>query len=596
MPGRLQSGFKLDVFYRRLIFFGTLLLVMVWGVTFFSLRQERQAAETTAEQTMKMLFRGSATRANDIFQDAYEYISLAQAADDMGVSFERLYENMTTGRSRVDAIDHVLLFDRASNLLYSSNQLQALPDSLANFPQNEALHYVVTNWDLNNSPEIFYIIGRTHSGNRIAVAVKSQAFAEYVRPSTLANLFQFSLVDFHNQIFSNWNINMTQLATIKQVRQTSEKEVFWELLPDGQSVVAASDALETAPFFLRVSLPEDRLLQQYYERRNQLLAINFVGSVLLAVLLFFAGRAVRARTEARNVLTEEKERFQQLVENLREVFFMYEAPRQGTIYISPSAEQLWGEPLDDSVDFALERIAAQLLPEDREKFAQARLALLQAEGKMDLECRIRRRDNQIRWIWVRASNLNRMPEPDWIVGVIEDITDRKRLELALRKMAKTDALTELANRAHFFEHGEVERYRATRYSHPLSVLMIDIDFFKQVNDTYGHAVGDQVLVMVTHTCRQLLRSTDLMARIGGEEFGVLLSETDLHAAEKLAKRLQTTIAAQQVEVDDGAVTVTLSIGVSQLKTEDNTFDTVLKRADAALYQAKQSGRNQVAIG
>ena len=595
MPGILQRRFKPDVFYRRLILLGAILLIMIWSVTFLVLRQAREASEASAEQTTHAVLHGCLTRADDVFQDAYECIYLAQAAEKMGTPFAPLYEAMETGRRQVDVIDHVIQFDRRGKILYSSTPMLNLPVELGRIPeQNEPLSYLVSDRD-DNDPDVFYIVGTFVSGNRLAVAVKSQAFAEFVRPSTLGTSFQLSLANHDNQLFSALNMDVAHLTMLNTVRQADEC-IFWENAPDGKMTIAGISDIQSAPFSLRIALPDEVLLGHYYRYRKQLIITNVIGSIVLIVCLFFCARTVKSHAKIRQGLAEGKEKFQKLVESLREVFFMYEAPRQGTIYISPSAEHLWGEPIDDSVDFALERIAAQILPDDREKFAQARLALLRAAGKMDLECRIRRQDNQVRWIWVRASNLNRTPEPDWIVGVIEDITDRKRLELALRKMAKTDALTELANRAHFFEHGELERYRATRYSHPLSVMMIDIDFFKQVNDTYGHAVGDQVLVMVTHTCRQLLRATDLMARIGGEEFGVLLSETDIHAAEELAKRLQTTIAAQQVEVDDGAVAVTLSIGVSQLQSGDNTFDAVLKRADDALYQAKQNGRNQVAIG
>ena len=590
----MQRNFKLDFFYRRLIAFGAILLVIIWGATFSVLRQERKAAEAAAEQTMQAVLHGCLTRADDVFQDAYESIYLAQSAEKMGVPFAPLYEAMEAGRQQADTIDHVIQFDRQGKILYSSIPIANLPVDLAGLPDGETLRYLVPNWRNNNNPELFYIVGALVSGDRLAVAVKSRTFAEFVRPSTLGKSFQLSLANRDNQLFSNWNTDIARLTMLKTVKQADEC-IFWETTPEGQMTIAGISDIQSAPFSLRIALPGEVLLGYYYKHRSQLIVSNVAGSLLLLLGLFFFGRMMKVRLEAGQVLSEEKERFQQLVENLHEVFFVYEVTRQGTLYISPSAEQLWGEPIGDELDFALERVAARVLPADREKFVQARLALLRAEGKLNVECRVRRRDNEIRWVWVRASKLGRAQGNDWIVGVIEDITDRKRLERDLRKMARTDALTELANRAHFFEYGEVERYRATRYAHPLAVMMIDIDFFKQVNDTYGHAVGDHVLVMVTRKCQRLLRSTDLMARIGGEEFGVLLSETDAEDAEKLAKRLQTTVAAQGVPTEGGVVAVTISIGVAELQLEDASFDEVLKRADDALYQAKQNGRNQVAI-
>jgi two-component system, sensor histidine kinase LadS len=155
--------------------------------------------------------------------------------------------------------------------------------------------------------------------------------------------------------------------------------------------------------------------------------------------------------------------------------------------------------------------------------------------------------------------------------------------------AYTDYLTGLANRRSFFHQGDIEFDRARRYGRPLSVLMVDVDHFKKFNDTWGHAFGDKVLQNVAKQSLALSRDSDVVARIGGEEFAHLLIETDLEDAGAIAQRL---LAGQsKAEVDGQSVTV--SIGVVRLLESDKDFESLLNRADGALYAAKEAGRNRI---
>ncbi len=161
----------------------------------------------------------------------------------------------------------------------------------------------------------------------------------------------------------------------------------------------------------------------------------------------------------------------------------------------------------------------------------------------------------------------------------------------IRRHAITDELTGLANRRQFFDRGEREVRRAERYGRELSLLMMDLDHFKQVNDTCGHVAGDAVLRCLGEILRAVLRETDLAARYGGEEFAVLLPETDLEGALRAAQRL-TTRFAQAVKDDKDLPTVTISIGVAASNQIGlTTFDTLITAADSALYAAKERGRN-----
>lgn len=225
------------------------------------------------------------------------------------------------------------------------------------------------------------------------------------------------------------------------------------------------------------------------------------------------------------------------------------------------------------------------------------------------------------WMWF--ANYGKIMDRDSatpgqrFVGVTFNIDDRKRkedelaqinLELAekntllqrynttLELLAASDSLTGLANRRRLMELGAKECKRTERFSHALSLLVVDIDLFKNINDAWGHQVGDRVICAVADVCSSRIRvGLDTAARVGGEEFVVLLPETDHISARAVAESLRQTVAAQQVRAnDDGAVVrFTVSIGFATLHGQDMSFEQLFNNADKALYRAKQTGRNKV---
>ncbi|WP_326534073.1 sensor domain-containing diguanylate cyclase [Pseudorhodoferax sp.] len=179
--------------------------------------------------------------------------------------------------------------------------------------------------------------------------------------------------------------------------------------------------------------------------------------------------------------------------------------------------------------------------------------------------------------------------------VQERTAELARARDAAEKLARLDALTGVANRRSFQEVAEREFLRARRYAHPLSVLVFDIDLFKQINDTHGHAAGDMVIRGVAGIVRNAVREVDFVARIGGEEFAVLLPDVPQAAAQGTAERLRALIAAWRGEFDGRVLRCTASFGVSTVAVHDAGFDTVLQRADEAMYVAKQGGRDRVSV-
>ncbi|MDP2560479.1 GGDEF domain-containing protein [Psychrobium sp. 1_MG-2023] len=179
------------------------------------------------------------------------------------------------------------------------------------------------------------------------------------------------------------------------------------------------------------------------------------------------------------------------------------------------------------------------------------------------------------------------------IGFSSDITDLCNLRNDFEVKASTDELTQLANRRAFMTTCSKELARSKRNNQPISVMIFDIDFFKKVNDRYGHHVGDIVLSKLANVCKESVRASDLVARLGGEEFAVLLPETTLAQAMQTAEKLRSKIEGIEFTGSwNDVINITVSIGVTEVRPEQETIEKPLIRADRALYRAKNSGRNK----
>jgi diguanylate cyclase (GGDEF)-like protein len=195
----------------------------------------------------------------------------------------------------------------------------------------------------------------------------------------------------------------------------------------------------------------------------------------------------------------------------------------------------------------------------------------------------------------RHFNQEAIPLLSLIANQTAITVDKIRLHDETRQFAFTDELTGLYNRRHFIKLAEREVDRAIRYKNSLAFIMFDLDRFKQVNDTYGHPAGDQVLKTVASLARQELRDIDLIGRYGGEEFVILLPETGRKGARAIAERLRKRIAQTQIDIAQEKVSITISLGVSILSPDCSNLTDLIAASDQALYIAKETGRNKTIL-
>src|SRR5690554_1829267 len=197
--------------------------------------------------------------------------------------------------------------------------------------------------------------------------------------------------------------------------------------------------------------------------------------------------------------------------------------------------------------------------------------------------------NRYRWIALRAQPESAPAGVLWH-GIMIDITEQMIEEARLRRLSDTDDLTGLANRRQLMTRLDEELSRSNRHGSPLSFMLIDFDYFKRINDTWGHLQGDQVLVEFGKLCQSLLRSEDVGGRIGGEEFAIVLPSTPVVASHPIAERLCSAVAKHDFGIS--ANHITISVGLAEYRLGESR-DTLIDRADQYLYAAKHQGRNRV---
>jgi len=266
--------------------------------------------------------------------------------------------------------------------------------------------------------------------------------------------------------------------------------------------------------------------------------------------------------------------------------------RTGRAYLSEAWSQILGTPRAETV-VHVDKLLALMHPEDVEPVRRAFIETMKGlRPAYAAEHRVRSADGEWRWILSRGRVTERDPRTGKalrMIGTNLDITDRKRIEEALQSVAQSDPLTGVANRMLLMDRLGRALSRARRNASQVAVLYLDIDRFKRVNDSLGHAAGDALLKAFAGRLTACVRTTDTVARLGGDEFVVLLEDLkDGASALRIADKILEAMRAP-ISVDGQEVLITTSIGIAQAAGEDE--GALLKRADAALYDAKAGGRN-----
>lgn len=323
-------------------------------------------------------------------------------------------------------------------------------------------------------------------------------------------------------------------------------------------------------------------------------AVVSASSILLLLGLltaFFDRKLATLTAREAMALTQSEERLRALQRSSSDVVAVLDSVGIFT-FEGSSASHILGYCPDEM----LGRSLLDFVPQDRIVDAERFLGLLVETGsKATVELRVRHADGSWREFEVVGKNLLHDPAIGGLVVNMRDITERKRLMTELEKASETDPLTNTLNRRGFLKLAAREFERMRRNAQPLTTVMVDLDHFKLVNDTYGHAAGDLVLATVADCCRSQIRNIDILSRFGGEEFLILLTDAPVEAAQKMVARLHKAIASSRVPTIKGEISVTASFGLATVDPNEVDLETAIRLADEALYEAKNSGRNCIKI-
>ncbi|HEX8592502.1 MAG TPA: sensor domain-containing diguanylate cyclase [Pseudomonas sp.] len=295
-------------------------------------------------------------------------------------------------------------------------------------------------------------------------------------------------------------------------------------------------------------------------------------------------------------LSEREQLFSSLLVSVNAVLWAFDWATQQMVYVSPAYERIFGRSAGLLLaDYGEWRDS--IYPDDL-NYAERSLNEVIEKGSIeDREYRIIRADGEIRWLSDKCfvSHQADAGHRLIVVGIAEDITEKKQLESELQRLATTDVLTQSSNRRHFFECAQREFEQARMNGTPMAFLLLDIDDFKLVNDTYGHQEGDLVLQRIAECGRGTLRRGDLFGRIGGEEFAAVFPGCAPDMAKQIAERLQREIQRLSFQRDGVTFGITASQGLTTLGDADQSLEALYGRADAAMYQAKRQGKNQIVL-
>ncbi|MDJ0720615.1 MAG: diguanylate cyclase [Desulfobacterales bacterium] len=306
-------------------------------------------------------------------------------------------------------------------------------------------------------------------------------------------------------------------------------------------------------------------------------------------------REIGERREIEQALRASEKNYRDLVDSVNSIILRWDC-RGRVIFMNPYGLFFFGYRPEEIYGRS---VVGTIVPETESMTKRNLSERLQAIQRDPDRFRINENENMKKdgtRVWVYWNNRPVKDRDGRIVEILSvgtDITERRHMEAKLRLLATTDPLTGAFNRRQFYDKARSEFQRHRRYGHSFVLLLMDLDHFKRINDTYGHPAGDAALKSFVNTANMIFRETDLFGRTGGEEFSALLPETEIEDAVKVANRLREKIDALQLIAEGNTIHYTVSIGLAALRREDESLREMVRRADRALYEAKGTGRNRV---
>ena len=402
----------------------------------------------------------------------------------------------------------------------------------------------------------------------VAVLITQNGVICRANTASLVLLEADTLLDVQGRLLSDFVHTLDKLRSSDRLQQASAPE------HTGQPNKPAEFRVRTAKGHLRMVL------------------VSTVGITLDgAPALLICGMDMTHQNEIQEQLRESEHHFRRLFESMQDVY--YRTDTQGVVqHVGPGVRRVLGYEPHEIEGHTAESYYPQ--SKDRDAFKAA----IMAHGEVsDFPGQMVRKDGTVIDISISSHALfDHNGAFAGVEGLYRDVTQRKNLERELQRLATTDVLTGMANRRSFLEVAEATFQRARESHAPLTVLMLDLDHFKTINDRFGHLEGDRVLAEFAQATKHQLRASDTVGRLGGEEFGLLLPHTLPAEGADIANRILEAIRALELTDSNGQhYGVTTSMGLGTLSPGDRSLHDLLDHADQALYLAKRRGRNQLAV-
>ena len=607
-----QLGRKEGNMNVRLLAVGLILAFLAW-LSAYRLVQQDYAAETERTRTL---------HSNILKGMESHTLALLQDTDDILLLMKETYKNHRTITPEVRAIlsassfsrfaDQAAIMDADGNRIFSFIPARA-PVNVSDRAYFQA-HVVQDTGKPFIGPavtgrmtgqSVFHVSRRVNNadgsfGGVAVIAISTDYFADFFRRITLEEI-NFLLVGMDGFVRATSGDNKQMLGKAldnPEIRRvlgqpaTAGTELIDSRLEKGRRFVSYRIAREYGIVSI-VTQSEAKVLSLFWQRRVLYYGAAALFTLLLAFLLLFLYRASQQQKQLQLSVQSAMEQAEYYLDMAGTLLVALDLNGRVTMLNQQGAEIL-GYAEEDLIGKDLVEV---IIPAEHRDLVRSRFHQVIASNpplpKKAMDMDVLTRDGKRRTLsWI--TNLLRNLQGD-IVGILSsavDVTERRQMEEELLRLVATDPLTGLSNRRSLLEAGEQQFQLFRRHQRPLALCLMDIDHFKRINDRYGHANGDLVLVRLAEVCRSTLRTADLCGRFGGEEFVVILPDTTLETACIAAERLREVIERQTVETDAGSIRFTVSIGVAAAEPNHTSISDLIRMADVYMYAAKNSGRNR----